>query len=95
MDRSLPRSATLPSGILESAIKGLMVLRELELGETHRLIFEPESPPRCSTSKCPSRARAGPGAYRKVFNHVVGSSQFGTKVLQVLEFYEDCEGELQ
>ena len=98
MDGSLPPSATLPSGVLQSTMKGLMALRELELGETHRLIFEPETPPLCSTSKCPSRTRTGPvalDAYRKVFDHVVGSSQFGTKVLQVPEFYEDCEGELQ
>ena len=98
MDRSLPRSATLSPDILQSAMKGLMALRELELSETHRLIFEPETPPLCSTSKCPSRTRTGSvalDAYRKVFDHVVGSSQFGTKVLQVPEFYEDCEGEPQ
>ena len=96
MDGSLPRSATLPSGVLQSVMKGLMALRELELSETHHLIFEPETPPLCSTSKCPSRTRTGLvalEAYRKVFNHVVGSSKFGTKVLQVPEFYEDCGGE--
>ena len=98
MDRSLPQSATLPSGVLESAIKGLMALRELEFGETRRLIFEPETPLLCSTSKCPSRTRTGPvalEAYRKVFNQVVGSSQFRTKVLQVPVFYNDCGGEPQ
>ena len=98
MDGSLPRSAVLPPGVLQSAMKGLMTLRELELGETRRLLFEPETTPPCSTSKCPSRTRTSPvtlGAYRKVFNHVVGSSRFGTKVLQVPEFYVDCGGELQ
>ena len=34
-------------------------------------------------------------AYRKVFDHVVGPAQLGTKVLQVPEFYEDCGGEVQ
>ena len=98
MGGGLPRSATLSSDVFQSAIKGLMALRELEFSETHRLIFEPETPPLCSTSKCPSRTRTGPAAldaYRKVFNHVVGSSQFGTKVLQVPEFYEDRGDELQ
>ena len=98
MGGSLPRSATLSAGVLQSAMKGLVALRELELSETHRLIFEPENPPLCSTLKCPSRTRTGPvalEAYRKVFNHVVGSSQFGTKVLQVPEFYEDRGGKLQ
>ena len=92
MDGSLPRSATLPPGVLQSAMKGLMALRELELGETHHLIFKPETTPPCSTPRCPSRTRAGPvalDAYRKVFNHVVGSSKSGTKVLQVPKFYGD------
>ena len=30
-------------GILRSAVEGLMALREVELNETHRLVFEPES----------------------------------------------------
>ena len=92
MDGSLPRSATLPPGALHSAMKGLMALRELELEETHGLIFEPETTPPCSTQRCPSRARTGPvalDAYRKVFNRVVGSSRSGTKVLQVPKFYGD------
>ena len=98
MDGHLPRNATLSPRILQSAIKGLIALREVELNETHRMIFEPEGSRPCSTSNCPSRTPSGSAtlaAYRKVFDHIVGSSQLGTKVLQVPEFYEECGGELQ
>jgi len=98
MDRSLPQSATLSPGILQSAMTGLMALREVELNETHRLIFEQTDSRFCSTPKCPSRTATSPAAldaYRKVFSHIVGSSQQGTKVLQVPEFYEDYEGDLR
>jgi len=98
MDRSLPRNATLSPEVLQSAITGLMALRELELNETHRMIFEPKGSRPCSASNCPSRTPTGPAAleaYRTAFDRIVGSSQFGTKVLQVPEFYEDCGGELQ
>ena len=43
MDRDLPRDATLSPRILQSAIKGLMALREVELDGTHRLIFDPKA----------------------------------------------------
>ena len=98
MDRHLPRNATLSPEVLQSAIKGLMALREVELNETHRVIFEPEGSRPCSVSNCPSRTPTGPAAlaaYRKVFDHIVGSSQLGTKVLQVPEFYEEREGGTQ
>ena len=98
MDRHLPRNATLPPEVLQSAIGGLIALREVELNETHDLIFEPDGSRPCSTSNCPSRAPTGPAAlaaYHRVFDRIVGSSQFGTKVLQVPEFYEDCGGEVQ
>ena len=98
MDRSLPQSATLSPNILQSAMTGLMALREVELNETHRLIFEQTDPRSCSAPECPSRTATSPvalDAYRKVFSHIVGSSQRGTKVLQVPEFYEDCEGDLR
>ena len=98
MERHLPRGATLPPDILQSAMGGLMRLRELELNDTHDLIFEPNGSRPCSTSNCPSRTPTGPVAlvaYHKVFDRVVGSSQLGTKVLQVPEFYEDCGGEIQ
>ena len=98
MDRSLPRSATLPPEVLQSAIEGLMALREVELNETHDLIIGPKGSHPCSASNCPSRTPTGPAglaACRKVFNHIVGSSRSGTRVLEVSEFYEDCGGEVQ
>ena len=97
MDEHLPRN-TLSPRILRSAIKGLMALREVELNETHRMIFEPQGSRPCSASNCPLRTPTGPAAlaaYRKVFDHIVGSSQPGTKVLQVPEFYEERGGDTQ
>ena len=98
MDEHLPRNATLSSKTLRSAITGLMALREAELTETHNLIFESNSSHPCSTPNCPLRTPTGPAALaacHKVFGRIVGPSQLGTKVLQVPEFYEDREGELQ
>jgi len=98
MDRHLPRNATLSPEILQSAIGGLMTLREVELNETHHLVFEQKVPQPCSMSNCPSRTPTGPAALearRKVFDRIVGSSRLGTKVLEVPEFYEGCGGELQ
>ena len=98
MDGDLSRNATLPPDILRSATAGLMRLREVELNETHDLIFELNGSRPCSTSNCPSRTPTGPAAsvaYHKVFDRVVCSSQLGTKVLQVPEFYEDRDGERQ
>ena len=98
MDRHLPRNATLSPEILQSAITGLMRLREVELNETHRMIFEPKGSRPCSVPNCPSRTPTGPPAleaYRNVFDRIVCSSQLGTRVLQVPEFYEECGGEVQ
>ena len=98
IDSHLPRNATLSTEVLRSAIRGLVALHRMELNETHRLIFGPKGSHPCSTSNCPSCTPIGTGAleaYQKVFNHITGSSQLGTKVLQVPEFYEDCGGELR
>jgi len=98
MDRRLPASARLSGEILHTALRGLMTLRELELNETHRMIFGPKGSHSCSASNCPSRTPTGPAAleaHQRVFDHIVGSSQLGTKVLQVPEFYEDLGGDLQ
>jgi hypothetical protein len=98
MGRDLPRNATLSPDILRSAIEGLMALREVEFNETHRLIFGPKGSHPCSTSNCPLHTPSGPGAseaYQKVFDHIVGPSQSGVKVLQVPEFYEGCGGDRQ
>ena len=75
-----------------------MALREVELKETHDLIFESKDSHPCSTSNCPSRTPTGLAAlaaYHKVFDHVVGPPRLGTKALQVPEFYEDYGGEVQ
>ena len=90
MDKSLPQSATLSLEILRSAIGGLMAIREVELNETHRLVFCPKRSYPCSESKCLSNTLTGPAvleAYQSVFDHIVGSSQRGTKALQVPKFY--------
>jgi hypothetical protein len=95
MGRPLPRNATLSPEILQAAIEGLMALREVELNETHRLVFGPKGTNPCSAPNCPSRIPTGPGAleaYQKVFDHITGTSQFGTKVLEVPEFYKDRGG---
>ena len=93
-----PRNVTLSPGILRSAVEGLMALREVELNETHRLIFEPKCTHPRSVSNCPSRTPSAPSvleAYRNVFDHIVGSSQLETNVLQVPDFYEDRGGDLE
>ena len=95
MDRHLPRDAMLSREILQSAIGGLMALREMELNETQRLIFGPTGSYPCSASNCPSRTPTGLAAleaYKKVFDHVVSSSQQGTRVLQVPKFCEERWG---
>jgi len=91
MDRRLPRNATLPPEVLQSAIKGLMALREVELDETHRLLFHPKSTRTCSASGCPLRTPTSPATLdtcKPVFDRIVGSSRFGTNPLQVPSFYE-------
>ena len=98
MNERLPRNATLPPEIFRPAITGLVGLREVELNGTHDLIFEPNDSHPCLTPNCPSRTPTSPAAlaaYHKVYDRIVGSSQLGTKVLQVPEFYEDRDGELQ
>ena len=95
MDTSLPRSAMLSPEILQSAIRGLMKLRDMEREETYRLIFGPKDTFPCSAPTCPSYNPIGVSAlqaYQKIFDHVVGCSQMGTKMLQIPEFYEDCGG---
>jgi len=93
MDRRLPQSATLSPEILQSAIRGFVTLREMELKETHRLIFGSRTSRPCSSSKCPSLKAAGPRvseAHLKVFDQITDSSQPGTKVLQVLSLGDIC-----
>ena len=90
MDRSLPHSAALPPEVLQPAIGGLMAIREVELNETHHLVFGQKGDKACSESKCLSNTLTGPAVlatYKRVFNYIVGSSQCGTKALQVPKFY--------
>ena len=96
MDSQLPQSATLSPDVLRSAIRGLLALREVELIEIHPLIFAKNSPPCCS-SICPTNNPTRPSTsedYRFVFNHIVGPSQQGTKVLQVPELYRKRRSEI-
>ena len=95
MDRSLPQSATLSPEILQSAIKVLMALRELELNETYCLVLGSKTSHPCSSSNCPSRTTTGPrvsDAHKKVIGRITNSSRSGTKVLQVLSSSGICEG---
>jgi len=98
MNKHLSRNATLSPEILQSAMGGLMALREMEFNETHYLILEPKSSHPCSASNCPSRTPTSPAAlaaHRTVLDRIVGSSQLGTRLLEVPEFYEDRGGKLQ
>ena len=86
-------NAQLPPEILRAAIGGLMALREMELKEVHRLIMTPH---RCLSQGCISPKVLGPGASdveRKVIDQITGSSQSGTKVLQVFSLNDICGGE--
>ena len=92
MDRRLPQSATLSPEVLQSAIGGLMAIREVELNESHRLVFGPKGDKACSESRCPSNTLtclSASATHQRVFDHVVGPSQHATKVLQVPKFYVD------
>ena len=93
MDRRLPEIARLTPGILQVAIKGLFALRELELKETHYLVFGSKSSRSCTRPTCPSRSVTGPGlseARKKVADRIVDSARSGTKILQVLSLKEVC-----
>ena len=101
MDTRLPSNATLSGRTLRSAMRGLMALREMELKETHRIVFtvkDASNRTGCSSIGCPSRHPKGPmgaeivGAYQRTFDRITGSADGGTKILQVLsasEFAED------
>lgn len=93
MDRRLPASARLSPEVLQVAIGGLMTLREMELKETHRLIFGSNGPRSCSMSNCPSRNTTSPRvseAHQKVADRITDSAHPGTKLLQVLSLKEVC-----
>ena len=95
MDRSLPQTAVLSPEILQSAIKGFVALRELELNETYCLVLGSRTSHPCPSPNCPSRYTAGPtvsDAHKRVIGRIADSSQSGTKVLQVLALSSIDEG---
>jgi len=90
-----PASARLPPEILQAATMGLIALREMEIKETHRLIFGPMTFNTCSWLYCPSRNTSDPGmldARRGVVDNITGSSEPGMKLLQVLSLEDACGG---
>ena len=95
MDRSLPQRAILSPEILQSAIKGLMALRELELNEAYCLVLGSKTSHLCSSSNCPPRhatdARVS-DAYKKVVDRITYPSRSGTKVLEVVTSGSICGG---
>ena len=89
-----PTNAQLPPDVLQRAADGLMTLREMELKEIHRLITTPH---RCLSHGCVSPKTLGPGesdAERKVIEKITGSSQSGTRVLQVFSLNDICGDDL-
>ena len=100
MDARLPTNATLSGQTLRSAIRGLIALREMELDETHRIIFTTSNYVGCSSTDCPS-LRSGRrldaeivGVLQRTSDRITGSAVGGTRILQVLsgsEFAEDTE----
>lgn len=85
--------ATLFGQTLKSAMRGLMVLREMEMKEMHRIIFafkDKASLLKCSSKGCLSQSSKGlPNAgtvqaRERVFDRITGSVAGGTKILQVL-----------
>lgn len=102
MDSRLSPSATLSGNTLRCATRGLMALREMELKETHRIVFTPKDATNrvgCSSTQCPSKHPKGAsdaevvGAHQRTFDRITGSTVGATRILQVLrasEFAEDA-----
>ena len=96
MVRRLPQYTILSPEILQLAIRGLMTLREMELKETHRLIFGSKTSRPCSSQNCSSHNTTGPrasDARQMIVDQIMDSSQSGTKVLQVLSLGDVCGGD--
>jgi len=82
--------------ILGVATKGLFMLREMELRETHRLILGSKVPRQCSELDCPLSGAAGPEvleAQQEVVDRIVDSASSGTNLLQVLSLREVWGGD--
>jgi len=100
MDARLPTGAMLSGQTLRCAISGLIALRDMELKETHRIIFTSSNRVGCHSTDCPSRHSGGRldaeiiGAHQRIFDRITGSAVGGTRILQVLsgsEFAEETE----
>ena len=95
MNKSLPQSATLSPDILQSALEGLMALRELEPDETYCLVLGSKPSHPCSSPSCPSRDATGSrasDARKKVIDRIKDSTRSGTRVLQVLSLSSTNKG---
>ena len=88
MDTHRPAGARLPPEILRTAVEGLITLREMELKENHRLVCGSSTSriyfsPNCASPKTVD-PRASDVPRHEIVDRITGSSQSGTKVLQVL-----------
>jgi hypothetical protein len=86
MDDRLSLSATLSSQRLRSVIRGLIALLEMELKETHRIVFTvKDATGRVGRSAmhCPLE-KGTTGTRRWAFDRIAGSAVEGTRILQVL-----------
>ena len=96
MGTRLPPSATLSGQTLRSAIRGLMVLREMELKELYKIAFTIKDftdSVGCDSQEClcwKSRLSdaAVTRACQQVFDRITGSAVEGTRILQVLSASE-------
>ena len=101
MDTCLPSSATLSGQTLRFAIRGLIALREMELMDTHRIVFTTKDTidlRSCPSANCLSRnpkgtlGRKNDPAYQRIFDQITGPANGGTRILQVLLAAEFAEG---
>ena len=89
MDKGLPKSSMLSAEVLQSAVKGVVALRELELNEAHRFILgTTDSHPCCCKAKGPRAS----DFHQKAIDRIVNPSQSGTRVLRVLSLNDICGG---
>ena len=101
MDTQLPSSATLSGQTLRFAIRGLIALREMELKETHHIVFATKNTTElvgCSSAECLSRSSKSTfggddgRARQRIFDQITGPVNEGTRILQVLSATEFAEG---
>ena len=90
-----PVSVQLPPDTLQAAIEGLIALREMELEETHHLIFGRTTTHPCSSPTRAPRETVGkepPDVRRRIVDQITGPARSGTKVLEVLSLIDVCKG---